>query len=330
LSGECKDDRPGVYAIKTTIDVWWRDENNSTPLFDPGRGKITVFSKAEVNDLCEDGSDGTATIQACGDIVPPILVSANCGVVQIVFPDEMWDAPTMPKFTGRASTNGFAPTDTLTIQQTLNTFGITLMTPDATWPTYMETTTFSCAAGTGGQCFPDTDNDGKPGITVKLKQDGMPFASSAAEPYGCDFFGSGWAYSTAPVSVLGGLDKASGAVETYIGLRTKIGGAATPTTQCGSGTGDATVESFESRLFGCKKKSADCKPADEEFVDQNLPNYHVLQKGTAPSDTWKTEAAKVSTSLDQTGSVGPRSSMVRLGDVGTTFSCAQVREATFE
>src|SRR6185312_14706855 len=45
--GTCKDKAPGVYALKTEVDVWWRDENNSPTLYDPGRGKITVYFRGE-------------------------------------------------------------------------------------------------------------------------------------------------------------------------------------------------------------------------------------------------------------------------------------------
>src|SRR5262245_48417803 len=111
--GMCKAKAPGVYAMKVDIDVYFRDENNDPTLYDPGRGIIRVFLSGDLRDVDEDGSAGVGTIQTCGDVIPPLLVDANCRIIQIVFPDEMWEKPGMPKIVTTGMTTGFNPQDVL-------------------------------------------------------------------------------------------------------------------------------------------------------------------------------------------------------------------------
>jgi hypothetical protein len=166
----------------------------------------------------------------------------------------------------------------------------------------------------------------KPGITVKLQQDGTPMNL----PYACGQANTPWKYVTAPISALGALDPNGGAVDTYIGLRTRIGGSGKIGADCKSGTGAAMADGFESRLYGCKLKNGmDCKNADATFVDQNLPNYHVLAAGAVPPAEWKHVRADADAKLDRTPSKGPQSSVVRVADLGGTVTCAQIRATQF-
>jgi hypothetical protein len=322
--GACKATAAGIYAMKTEVDVWWRDENNTPTLYDPGRGKIVIYFKGDISDICQDGSGGKGLIQACGDTVPPIMVDATCGVIQIVFPDMMWDQPTIPKFMTTGSTSGFMVGDTLTVAKAAGLVGIDLTDVNAPWPTFDQTTTFKCTGGmTDKACFPDHDNDGHPGITVKLQQDGTPMNL----PYTCL---SAWKYVTAPISTFGATDPNGGAVDTYIGLRTRIGGSGKIGADCKSGTGPAMADGFESRLYGCKLKNGmDCKNADANFVDKNLPNYHVLAAGAVPPAEWKHPRADADAKLDRTPSKGPQSSVVRVADLGATVTCAQIRATQY-
>jgi hypothetical protein len=321
----CKANGPGVFAMKVDIDVWWMDENNDQPLYDPGRGVISVFLKGELTDVCEDGSGGVGVIQTCGDTIPPLLVDATCKAIQIVFPDEMWEKPGMPKITTTGSTTGFNPDDVLTFAKAAGVYGIELKDPTVKWPTFMETANFACASGTGAKCVPDSDGDGKPGITVTLKQDGSP----GPGPYTCPL--GARTYIPAPIDTLqAALDPEAGAVETYIGLRSSLAGGGKIGADCKSGTGPAQAEAFESRLIDCKLKSGmACTPANANFVDQNLPNFHVLNVGDMPPATWKHPRSDADTMLDRTPSKGPRGSLVRLADPGAAVTCEQVRKATF-
>jgi len=325
--GMCKAKAPGVYALKTEVDVWWRDENNSPTLYDPGRGKITVWFLGELSDICEDGSGGKALMKSCGTRLPPLYTEATCGIIQIVFPDALWDQPNIPKFTTTGSTSGFNPGDTLTVDPTAGLVGIELASVDAPFPPYTETTTFTCPSGAGEKCFPDQDGDGKPGVTVEIQQTGMP----PAAPYPCagEALLGPWKYGAAPFSVEAGLT-GDGAKNVYIGLRTRLGGSGAIGADCMSGAGAATAMGFESRSFNClTKDGAECTPAQSEFVDKNNPNYHVLQVGEMPPADWVHPTAAADMALDHTASKGPQSAVVRLGDLGQDFTCEQVRAAAF-
>lgn len=325
--GMCKDKAPGVYALKTEVDVWWRDENNSPTLYDPGRGKITVYFLGELSDICEDGSGGKALMKSCGTRLPPLYAEANCGIIQIVFPDALWDAPTMPKFMTTGSTSGFNPGDILTVDPTAGLVGIELPSIDAAFPTYTETTTFTCPSGTAEKCFPDQDGDGKPGITVEIQQSGTP----PAAPYPCagEAILGPWKYIAAPFSVEAGLT-GDGAKNVFIGLRTRLGGSGAIGPDCMSGAGAASAMGFESRTFDCVTKTdAACTPAQSEFVDKNNPSYNVLQVGEMPPADWMHPSAAADAVLDRSPSKGPQSSVVRLGDLGQDFTCEQVRGAAF-
>jgi hypothetical protein len=316
-----------VYALKTEVDVWWRDENNSPTLYDPGRGKITVYFRGELSDVCEDGSGGKALMHPCGTRLPPLWAEANCGIIQIVFPDTLWDQKDVPSYTTTGSTSGFSAGDTLTIDQTPGLLGIELPTVDAAFPTYMDTTSFTCPAGMGEKCFPDQDLDGKPGITVQIQQTGtLPTA-----PYACagESVLGPWKYIAAPYSVEAGLT-GDGAKSVYIGLRTRLGGSGMIGADCLSGAGNATAMGFESRSLDCvTKDDAACTPAQSEFVDKNNPNYHVLQVGETPPAEWKHPTAAADMALDRSPSKGPQSAVVRLGDLGANVTCEQVRNAMY-
>jgi hypothetical protein len=324
--GMCKAKAPGIYAMKVDIDVYFRDENNNPTLFDPGRGLITVYLKGDLTDVCEDGTGGVGTIQTCGDVIPPLYVDANCRVIQIVFPDDMWEKPMMPKIMTTGMTTGFNPDDVLSFAKAAGIYGIDI---DATtkWPTYMETPTFMCKGGKGDKCFPDHDGDGNPGITVKLKQDGSPGTS----PYECGLSGTQWTYVAAPVDLgQAVLMPDDGAVETYIGLRTAIAGGGKIGADCMSGVGAAEADGFESRLYDCKLKNGmKCSVANANFVDKNLPNFHVLKAGEVPPAEWKHPRSEADAKLDRTPSKGPRGAIVRIADTGAAVTCDQVRKAVF-
>jgi len=81
-------------------------------------------------------------------------------------------------------------------------------------------------------------------------------------------------------------------------LRFSLGGALTA---CTGASGSATVQSFDTRNIGCRlESSADCSSSQYTHVDDNATVYSV---GSATY------------------------SMTKLGNPGSTFSCAQVRSA---
>lgn len=328
--GACKSKAPGIYALKTEVDVWFRDEFNSPPVFDAGRGKITIYFRGTLSDVCEDGSGGKAIMQACGTRLPGLYADANGGVIQIVFPDELWDKPGMPTYTTTGSTSGFAAGDTLTINKTAGLLGIELpgAANEAKFPTYEETATFACASGTGGQCFPDQDGDGNPGVTVNIQLTGTPPSPGYENPL------FPWKYIPAPVDI-GGAALGDGAKDVYIGLRTSIGGSGLIGMDCNSGVGAADADDFVSRAFACvMADGSKCAESGGDtsgigFLDKNTPTFHVLKAGETPPAEWKHTRAEVDTLLDRTPSVGPKSAVVRLGELGSSSTCADVRNAEF-
>lgn len=333
LEGACKETAEGVYAIKTEIDVWWQDDVDP-PLVDPGRGKIEVYLMGELTDVCEDGSGGTGVMKGCGTVLPPFVTYVNCDAYQIEFPDELWDSPSMPTFTTTGSTTGFNPGDTLTLAEASGLVGIDLTDESGTWPTPADTGSIPCAAGTGEACFPDHDGDGNPGITVRLANLGTNFSTNSCGLFTTDPV----VYRGAPLDALGALDDNSVRAETlFIGVRTRLGGAGEIGADCMSGSGPATATSLDSRVWDCvRTDDQPCAPAQSQFVDESAPTYNILDAGEMPPSNVMASPCECSGGcagaacpLDQTPSPGTRSALVRLGDLGGSFSCADVRNATY-
>jgi hypothetical protein len=204
----------------------------------------------------------------------------------------------------------------------------------ATFPTWQQTVDFTCGTGKAGEmCFPDHDGDGKPGVTVAMKTTG----NFDAAPYKASD-GSAFPFKPAPVSsnpldLLNG----TGAKTVYVGLRTALGGSGKIASDCKSGVGDAVAaeNAIQSRATTCiLNTDALCSDAQIEFVDKNVPNYHILQKGGTPpaAPMWGTHnrpEAKTALDAARTPSKGPLSSVVRLGDLGMAASCADIRNANY-
>jgi len=125
--------------------------------------------------------------------------------------------------------------------------------------------------------------------------------------------------------------------EVYVGLLTTLGGTGKIDDGCMSGMGDgmAPEDAIKSRVAKCSVDPTTlpdgdmdhpdnaCSGDEATFVDENVPNYHVLQKDQAPPSLDYPNGMKV----DPTASTGPQSAVKRLGDPGKTFTCADVRAA---
>jgi hypothetical protein len=341
--GTCKTSAKGVYALKTTLDAYWYDEQNpDAPIVDPGRGPIVIYLMGRIEDICEDGSNGVGVMKACGSELPAFSSAVTCDAYQLQFDPALWDKPTMPTFVTTGSTSGFNAGDTLSLAKAIGLVGVNLTTDDAAWPTAAETGTFACkdAMGmdkTGVDCFPDQDGDGKPGISVALKVGGtyMPPGCSG-NGCKCNDLGTDYSYRGSPTSLDlfagGGSGGGIRAVEVHIGLRTTLGGSGMIDQDCmgGNGPAEAPMDAIQSRAVSCKVDPASlpngdtshpdnsCTTEEAIFVDENVPNYHILQKDEKPGNAMV---------KDQTASVGPQAEMVRLGDLNATFDCAAVRGA---
>lgn len=323
LTGMCKGKTDGVYAMRMDFDVWFEDAINDPKLLLPGRGKLQIFLKANITGVCEDGTGGTAVVHPCGTVLPPLYTDAVNKVVQIVFPDELWDQPGIPDFKTTGHVTGFDPGAMLVVDKTTSLIGISLTDPEGAFPSYMMTPTLACADGKMGKdCFPDLDGDGKPGITAKMKLDGTPPSPG---------FLDGWEYTPTPTVETDALT-GDGATEAYVGLRTRLAGSGVIGADCKSGVGGGEAEDFESRVFDCFTKSgAACMPAQAEFVDKNTPAFHVLKKGDAPPATWKYSGLNtdIDAKLNRMPSAGPVVSSVQLAEGGASVTCADVRNAAY-
>ncbi len=346
-TGDCKATAEGVYALKTELDVWWQDTINALPLMDTGRGKLNVYFRGTIKDICADGSGGVATMHPCGTELPWFLIDANCKAVHIEFPNDLWDKPGIPDYVTTAHTTGFSIADTLTVDSTTGFLGLEALATGAIFPVAApadgstppanSTVNFTCPSGKKGKdCFLDQDADGKPGITVHLPNTGSfagtdNFPGTTTKAYYACGLPLPWSVTSAPLGVGPGALGLPGAEYCYIGLKTSLGGSGNLAT-CTSGAGAATSgDTLPSRVYDCKKSDGTaCTAADAGFVDTNTPTFHVLQAGQVPPTSWKQARETASLSLlDRTPSKGPRASVVRLGDLGSTHACADIRGAAF-
>jgi hypothetical protein len=319
----CKATSNGVYAMRMDFDVWYEDALNTPKLILPGRGPLTIYLKAEITDVCEDGSGGKAIMRPCGTVLPPLYTDAVNKVIQIQFPDALWDAEGIPSFETTGSVTSFDPGATLAVAKTTSLVGISLVDKNGVWPEYTATATLDCGGGlTGEKCFPDLDGDGNPGITAVMKLDGTP-----PDPG----YLSGWEYTPAPTVETDALT-GDGASQAFTGLRTRLAGNGVVAADCKSGSGQAEAEDFESRVYGCKTKAgAACSAAQAEFVDKNTPAFHVLKAGEAPPTTWKYSGlnGEIDPKLNRTPSKGPTVVSVRLGEPGQAVTCTDIRGAAY-
>ena len=317
----CKPTAEGIYAVKTTIDVWWEDDADP-PLVDPGRANIVVHLMGEITGVGDDGM-GEGVMKGCGTQLPVFKSDANCDAFQIEFPDAIWDEPTMPTFTTAGMTSGFDPGDILTIAKATGLVGIDLSDPSGAWPTPAQTGTVGCSAGSGEVCFPDHDGDGNPGITVRMVKRGTNLTQN-----GCGGFDLPFVHRGAPLDALGALDDNGVKAEIlHIGVRTILGGGGAIACDCMSGAGESTAEALDSRVWGCvRTDDAPCDAAQAAFVDESAPNYNILNKGETVPDSVMTLAGS-SDVIDRSPSIGPISEVLRLGDLGESYSCADVRTA---
>jgi hypothetical protein len=225
----------------------------------------------------------------------------------------------MPSFASDARTSGFAPADSVSVDSIDALLGIALADDAATWPSYAETPRVACANGTGADCFPDQDGDGKPGITARVKLSG-----DSPEPRYPRR--GGWRYVPAPTDPSPEFF-GNGATQLYLGLRTTLSTSHPIGSDCQGGVGTADASDLQLRVLDCAMRDGTkCSVAGATFVDQNAPSFHVLQRGETPPARWKHRRADADAKLDRSASLGPRNTTIRLGDLDATVGCADVRE----
>lgn len=333
LMNMCRKDADGIFALKTELDVWYFDEVNDGVLFDPGRGKLNIYFRGELSGTCDDGTGGMSKMQLCGITVPAIYADGSAGVAQITFPDKLFDEEKIAPFMTTHTLTGNDPSVMLTIAKAAGLVGISLPSVDSPWPTPATTGTFMCTEGMGAKCFPDTDGDGKPGVSVEMLVDPMKTPPSPGYP---QTGGMPWKYAPAPLSIGGALDTTMGAKKVYVGLRSRLGGGGLFGADCKTGSGPVEVDGVENRVTGCGRvDGTDCTPAEARFVNEITPAFNPLKKGeTPPLDKWIFKRATLpdptlNAKRDVSPSKGSLSYVVRLGNIGEKFTCGDVRNAAY-
>jgi hypothetical protein len=321
-AGGCQGGLAGVYAIEVDVDAWWADEADpTTPLLDPGRGKISVLYKSELKEPCADGSAANAVLHACDVRFPPLYADSLGGVVQLMLPEAMWSSHGMPGFAGGVHATGFEPTDEVVLDPVIASFGIELATRGAAWPSFKDTPFLACANGKQGQdCFPDHDSDGHPGISVDVLVESAP----PVAPYPRR---GGWRYVPAPIDASPAF-VGRGATTLYLGLRSELSAGYSISSDCGGGVGTAQSSGVEMRVLDCAMMDGKpCNAAGATFVDQNVPVFHALAAGETPPPTWRHQRRDADLLLDRSPSAGPQSRWLRLGDLADDLPCTSIREA---
>jgi hypothetical protein len=328
-SGGDKECEPtGVFAVRASVDVSWGGRSGGlVGITDDGRGPILVHLLVRVESVSAT-RELSGSIKPCGVTLPAFYSTTLCESYNPKFPVEMWESPKMPTFPLLGRYSCYQPGCALTLDAQTTLLGIALTNPEAPWPTPMETGKLKCMLGEGEDCFPDHDNDSLPGLSIKLNTEGKP-----APGVGC--MGS-YDYQAAPLNadptVIFKQVRRAGTV--LIGVRNKMGGSGKISADCNSGLGDGVAEFFESRAWGCvvKEGSANlggmpagpnepCNQNEAQFMDENLPIYHVLGPGETPASNLNV--------TNKTASTGPQFSMVRLGKLSDDVSCDQVRNAAY-
>jgi hypothetical protein len=321
----------GIFGIEAQVDVAWGGRSGGlVGLTDDGRGKIVFHLLLAIQSIDTSTNEIQGQMRFCDVDPPPFYSTTLCESYKPVFPVTIWDNPKAPRFalTGRYSC--LQPGCLLTMDAKTALLGIARDNPEAPWPGPQDTATLRCSAGTGAQCFPDQDGDKLPGVTISLLTDGM-----APPGAGCASIGylyKGAPLSASPAAIFGGVRRAD---RIFLGTRTKLGGSGKLSADCNEGTGLGVAQFEETRAWGCYVQQGTsnfpsptvagahdfCQASEALFLDQNMPIYSILALGEVPNPMLKL--------ADPSASNGPQFSFVRLGKVGDSVSCANVRNAAY-
>jgi hypothetical protein len=322
----------GEFGIRLVVDLAWGGRSGGlVGLTDDGRGKLVVHLLASFDSIDSGTLTLHATARSCGVSLPTFYSTTLCEAYEPVFPTTMWESSKMPSFPLNGRLQCLDPGCIVSIDAHTVLLGIELDNPEAPWPTATQTPQLSCADGKGVKCFPDHDGDGQPGLTVHVTTEGVvngTFSSCSGQ-----YNKRGAPLSASIAAIFGGIRRTDRVLS---GVRMKLGGSATIGPSCDSGSGSGIAEYVNSRAWSCLVQpgtynfpyanqaagpNTACTSSEASFMDANLPIYSVLAVGKKPDSTLQL--------LDTSASQGPQISIVRLGDPGSSVSCADVRSATY-
>jgi hypothetical protein len=323
-------DPTGSFGFRITIDASWGGRTSGlAALTDDGRGPIQVYLLAKV-----DGVDATtnalnASGRVCGVTFPAFYSSSLCESYQPIFPNTIWESSKVPLPDMQGRYECSAQGCVLSIAPATYLLGFEMQNPETPWPSADDTTSWTCASGKGAQCFPDHDDDGEPGVQVNLLTSGTATGGRSC--------GGRYPYRAAPLSaslavIVGGVRRTD---RLQLGTRIKLGSSVRIADDCSTGKGSAVAEYVNSRAIGClvEQGSYDlvqtlpagsheaCTDREANFLDENLPEYLLLNAGQTPASSLQLD--------DKSASDGPSVSVVRFGATNMDVSCADVRAAKF-
>lgn len=323
-------DATGRFAMRMEVDMAWGGRSGGLwDLTDDGRGDLVLQLLVDIEKIDAESLELTGTAHACGVQLPPFYSTTLCEAYQPVFPTRIWESEEMPTFpiTGRMQCLREGCIATIDAQTVL--LGMELDNPESPWPNANQTRQLECASGEGAACFPDHDDDGKPGVTVVLESGGQLSGGT-----GCR---SRYTKRSAPLSssaaaIFNGVRRTD---RLQLGVRMKVGGSITFGAECGGGSGLGVAEFVNSRAWGCMVQQGTvqwpsnmpagpndpCTPQQATFLDANLPIYDILSVGETPSSMLDLK--------NETASPGTRVKLVRLGAGDDAVSCQAVRDAVF-
>jgi hypothetical protein len=320
----------GTFGIWFTVDTAWGGRSGGLwDLTDDGRGKIEVFLLAKISHVDAGTKRIESTGRVCGVRLPPFYSTTLCEAYQPMFPIEIWESSKLPELSLTGQYDCAANGCVLSIDPKTYLLGFDLTNPEAPWPGPSMVDQLRCGSGRGDSCFPDHDDDGRPGVGVTLSTTGMATGTCRNGRY---------MYRGAPLSasVAAIFDGVRRTDRLQLGVRTKLGGTTRFAKDCDRGQGSGVAEYVNSRAAGCLVQKgtfnwpngarpagdADpCEPAEASFLDENLPEYTLLAAGQTPSNSLSI--------TDRQASRGPEVKAVRLGDVDADVSCADVRDAKY-
>lgn len=342
----CSDKEPestcdpvGSYAMRVSVDTAWGGHGNGLfALTDDGRGPIQIYLLANIEKVDPDTKRITASGRLCGVTLPPFYSTVLCESYQPTFPDSLWESKSLPRPELEGTYECGKQGCVASIGPVTYLFGIRLSNPEATWPTPQQTQSLRCPGQPNEQCFPDDDDDGQPGVLVKIQQGGK-----ATPPGGEDDDSasgtcrSGYEVRSAPLSdnVAAIFDGVRRTDRLLLGIRARVGGSVRFNNQCDAAEGSAIAQYVNSRAKGClvQQGSTDwvtrvpagpndrCSSSEAAFIDQSMPDYQVLASGEKPASS--------RSGRDGSASKGPTIRVVRFGKDAAAISCADVRAAKF-
>jgi len=334
-------------ATKTALDVWWSAEVSS-PLYDPGRDTLEIYTLTKTTGVCDDEASETV-VKVCGINLPTYTSDVMCEAYQLAIPESAWESPSMPSFAAQTNSTGDADGGAVAAKIATAVLGIDL-DHDAAWPTLEMTAPLSCRGGSGADCYPDHDGDGLPGITASIAGDPAEYYG----PYDDGMCTTGFPYRTwslptdAGVNAGGGPGRSVRVVDVHLGLRTKFavdaceqGGSIDPAYRVESSAVGCVVDPTTLNpygLFGPDPRIASmdytCTADEAQFVNRFLPQFRVLGRGERPGEVRRPNGwiwNGRDRDIDRRVSEGTRVDTVTLDDDtdgGSQPTCAQVR-ATF-